>query len=186
MSRIGRKLISVPAGVKVAIKGNVITLGGPQGSLDVAFKTPVKVTWTESEKAIKVDVDEKELETPGVSALWGTARALINSAVIGVTKGYQKDMEVVGVGWTAAVVSGKLKLVVGFANPVMLDIPQDCKVVVEKQIIRISGPNKQSVGQLAAQARAARKPEPYNGKGVKYTTETIKRKAGKQFGATAA
>jgi large subunit ribosomal protein L6 len=186
MSRIGRKPVSVPAGVKVAVKGNVVTIGGPQGSLDVSFKAPIKVSFVEADKAIKVEVAEKDEAIPGVSALWGTARALIDSAVIGVTKGYQKDLEVVGVGWTAAVVGAKLKLTVGFANPVMLDIPKDCKVVVEKQLIKITSANKQSVGQLAAQARAARKPEPYNGKGVKYTTETIKRKAGKQFGATAA
>lgn len=186
MSRIGRKLVIVPAGVKVAVKGNSINVTGPLGSLDVPFKAPLKVTWTESEKAIKVEVDPSAAEDPNASALWGTVRALIESAVIGVSKGYQKDMEVVGVGWTASVVSGKLKLVVGFAVPVMIDIPKDLKVVVEKQFIRISGPNKQAVGQFAAQSRAARKPEPYNGKGVKYTTETIKRKAGKQFGATAA
>lgn len=185
MSRIGRKVISVPANVKVAIKGGVVNIGGPLGAIDIPFKPQVKVTWTESEKSIKVAIDEADYENREVCALWGTTRALIQSAVLGVTKGYGKDLEVVGVGWTAAVVGAKLKLTVGFANPVMLDIPKDCKVVVDKQIIRITGPNKQSVGQLAAECRASRKPEPYNGKGVKYTTEVIKKKAGKAFGATA-
>lgn len=185
MSRIGRKAISVPAGVKIAIKGNVVNVSGPQGAVDVPFKPSVKVTWTESEKSIKVEIDPKDANNAEVAALWGTTRALIASAIQGVTKGYLKEMEVVGVGWTAAMVGTKLKLVVGYANPVMLDVPKDVKVVVDKQIIRISGANKQSVGQLASQCRAARKPEPYQGKGVKYTTETIKRKAGKQFGATA-
>ncbi|MGD9689410.1 MAG: 50S ribosomal protein L6 [Phycisphaerales bacterium] len=186
MSRIGRKPITVPAGVKIAIKGNVVNVSGPGGAIDVPFKPSLKVTWTESEKSVSVaPAKPADEENDTVLALWGTTRALIFSAIIGVTKGYLKEMEVVGVGWTAAVTGTKLKLVVGYANPIMLDIPKDVKVVVDKQIIRISGPNKQSVGQLAAQCRASRKPEPYQGKGVKYTTETIKRKAGKQFGASA-
>ncbi len=186
MSRIGRKPITVPAGVKVAIKGNVVTIGGPQGSIDIPFKPEVSVKWAESEKSITLSVDEAAAtENREIGALWGTTRALIDSAILGVTKGYNKELEVVGVGWTAAIVGAKLKLVVGFANPVMIDVPKDCKVTVEKQIIKVAGPNKQSVGQFAAECRAARKPEPYNGKGVKYTTETIKKKAGKQFGATA-
>lgn len=186
MSRIGRKPISVPAGVKVSIKDNTITVGGAQGTMTIPFKPEVKVTWTESEKAINVAIDQgKHGEDRAVSALWGTTRALINSAIVGVTKGYLKELEVVGVGWTAAVSGTKLKLVVGFANPIMLDIPKDVKVIVDKQIIRVSGPNKQSVGQFAAECRASRKPEPYNGKGVKYVTETIKRKSGKAFGAAA-
>jgi len=186
MSRIGRKAISVPAGVKVAIKGNVVTIGGPQGSIDIPFKPVVQVKWAESEKSITLSVDEAAAaEDRTIAALWGTTRALINSAIEGVTKGYSKELEVVGVGWTASVAAGKLKLVVGFANPIMIDVPKDCKVTVEKQIIKVAGPNKQSVGQFAAECRASRKPEPYNGKGVKYTTEVIKKKAGKQFGATA-
>ncbi len=186
MSRIGRKVISVPAGVKVSIKDNTVSIGGTQGTITVPFKPEVSVKWTESEKAINVSIDEaKHAGNRAVSALWGTTRALIQTAIEGVTKGYQKELEVVGVGWTAAVVGARLKLVVGFANPIMLDIPKDVKVIVDKQIIRISGPSKQAVGQLAAECRAARKPEPYNGKGVKYVTEVIKRKSGKQFGAAA-
>lgn len=182
MSRIGRKPIEVPAGVKVGIKGNVITIGGAGGSIDIPFKPAVKVVWAESEKAIKVSIDPKDAENREARALWGTTRALINTAIQGVTKGYTKELEVVGVGWTAAVAGSKIKLVIGFANPIMVDIPKDVKVTVEKQIIKIAGPNKQSVGQLAADIRSRRKPEPYNGKGIKYTTETIKRKSGKAFG----
>jgi large subunit ribosomal protein L6 len=115
--------------------------------------------------------------------MWGTTRALIASAVLGVTKGYEKTMEVVGVGWQASVTGDKLKLIVGFANPIMLDIPKGVKVTVDKQFVKVAGPDKQAVGMFASNMRASRKPEPYNGKGVKYTTEVIKKKAGKAFGS---
>jgi large subunit ribosomal protein L6 len=101
----------------------------------------------------------------------------------GVTKGYEKTMEVVGVGWTAALAGKQLKMVVGYANPIIMDIPAGLTVTVDKQFVKVAGPDKQSVGQFASAMRQKRKPEPYNGKGIKYTTETIKRKQGKQFGA---
>ncbi len=182
MSRIGRKPISVPAGVKVSMKDNVVTIGGPLGTLTVKHQPVIKVVWTESEKSIKFNIDPKDTENPQAAALWGTTRALVQSAIVGVTKGYLEEMEVVGVGWTAAVVGTKLKLVIGYANPVFMDIPKDVKVIVDKQIVRISGPDKQAVGQFASTMRSHRKPEPYNGKGVKYFKEVIKKKAGKQFG----
>jgi large subunit ribosomal protein L6 len=100
-----------------------------------------------------------------------------------VTDGYEKAMEVVGVGWTATLQGKKLKLVVGFANAIMVDIPAGLDVAVDKQFVKVRGPDKQLVGQFAAEMRALRKPEPYNGKGIKYTTEVIKKKQGKQFGA---
>jgi large subunit ribosomal protein L6 len=104
----------------------------------------------------------------------------------GVTKGYEKSMEVVGVGWAPTIQGKQLKLVVGYANPIMMAIPDGLKVTLDeknKQIVKIAGADKQKVGQFAAEMRSKRKPEPYNGKGIKYTTETIKRKQGKQFGA---
>ena len=182
MSRIGRKIITVPAGVKVSIKGNAVTVSGPVGEQTVKFKPQVKVAWAESEKSIKCSIDEKDADKREVAALWGTTRALIAVAVEGVTKGYLEEMEVVGVGWTASLLGNKLKLVIGFANPVMMDIPRDVKVIVDKQIVRISGPDKQAVGMFASTMRQHRKPEPYNGKGIKYFKEVIKKKAGKQFG----
>jgi large subunit ribosomal protein L6 len=100
-----------------------------------------------------------------------------------VTKGYETTMEVVGVGWTAAVTGDKLKLVVGFANPIIMTIPKGVKVTVDKQFVKVGGPDKQAVGMFASTMRQNRKPEPYNGKGIKYTTETIKKKAGKAFGS---
>ncbi len=183
MSRIGRKPIQVPANVKVAIKDQTVTIQGPKTSLTVNVHPKVKVAWHESEKSLKFEIDAANAEDRQVRASWGTSRALINNAIKGVTDGYEKTMEVVGVGWAPSLAGKKLKLVVGLANPIMMDIPQGLDVTVDKQLVRIKGADKQAVGQFAAEMRALRKPEPYNGKGIKYTTETIKRKQGKQFGA---
>jgi large subunit ribosomal protein L6 len=183
MSRIGVKPITIPAGVKVALKGSIVEVTGPIGTLTVPFKPMIKVVISDADKQIKVSIDETKKGDREARAMWGTTRALINSAVIGVTKGYEKTMEVVGVGWTAAVSGDKLKLVVGFANPIILTIPKGVKVTVEKQFVKVGGPDKQAVGMFASNMRAQRKPEPYNGKGIKYTTETIKKKAGKAFGS---
>jgi large subunit ribosomal protein L6 len=182
MSRIGRKPITVPAGVKVALQGGKVNVEGPLGKLSFTPHPTVKVVWNETEKSIVASADPKA-DPDEVSAHWGTARAEIQNMIIGVTKGYEKSMEVVGVGWAASLAGKQLKLLVGYANPIMLDIPTGVKIVVEKQIVRVSGPDKHAVGQFAAQMRAKRKPEPYNGKGIKYLEEVIKRKQGKQFGA---
>jgi large subunit ribosomal protein L6 len=183
MSRIGRKVITVPAGVKIALKGQEITVTGPKGTLTVNVHPEVKVAWNESEKSVQCSIPETKTEDRLARALWGTNRALIQNAITGVLGGYEKSLEVVGVGWTAALTGGKLKLVVGFANPIMVEVPKGLTVTVDKQIIKVTGADKQMVGQFAAKTRAVRKPEPYNGKGIKYTTETVKRKQGKQFGA---
>lgn len=183
MSRIGRKPIAVPAAVKVAIKDHAVSITGPKGTLVVNVHPKVKTVWTESEKSLKFNIDGAAADDREARALWGTSRALIQNAIAGVQNGYEKQLEVVGVGWVPSLAGQKLKLVVGFANAIMLDIPKGLSVAVDKQIIKVSGPDKQLVGQFAAQCRAVRKPEPYNGKGIKYTTETIVRKQGKQFGA---
>jgi large subunit ribosomal protein L6 len=183
MSRIGKQPVQVPAGVKIGVQGQKISVGGPLGNLTLDAPAPVNVKWNESEKSIVVSIPDNEKENAVAKALWGSTRAHLKNMVAGVTKGYEKSMEVVGVGWTAAVAGKQLKLTVGFADPVLMVIPDGLKVTVEKQFVRISGPNKQMVGQFAAEMRASRKPEPYNGKGIKYTTEVIKKKQGKQFGA---
>ncbi len=184
MSRIGTKPVTIPANVKIAVKGQEIEVTGPLGTIKVPFKPEVQVAFNDKDKVVNVTVDETKHEGDrAVSALWGTTRALIASAVEGVTKGYEKTMEVVGVGWTAAVQGDKLKLVVGFANPILLPIPKGVKVTVDKQFVKVAGSDKQAVGMFASNMRAKRKPEPYNGKGIKYTTEVIKKKAGKQFGS---
>ncbi len=183
MSRIGKKPIQVPAGVKIAIKDSTVNVEGPKGKLAFKHRPEVKVAWTESEKAVKVALADNLPEDADAAKFWGTTRALIANMIEGVTKGYEKSMEVVGVGWQASVSGKKLKLQVGFANALFMDIPAGVTVTVDKQIVKIVGPDKQAVGQFASAMRAKRKPEPYNGKGIKYVDEVIKRKQGKQFGA---
>jgi large subunit ribosomal protein L6 len=180
MSRIGKKAIAVPAGVKVAVANGVVNVEGPKGKLSMKLRPEISAAFDANAKTVTVSASK---DADDVSKYWGTSRALINNMIEGVNKGYEKSLEVVGVGWTAAMAGKKLKLVVGFANPIEVDIPTGLNVVVDKQIIRVSGPDKQAVGQFASVVRSKRKPEPYNGKGVKYTTETIRRKQGKQFGA---
>jgi large subunit ribosomal protein L6 len=183
MSRIGKKAVEVPAGVKVAVQGNSVSVTGPLGTLKMQYRPEVAVKWVESEKAITVAPAPGHEENPEASAHWGTTRALIRNMIEGVTKGYERNLEVVGVGWSAAVAGRNLKLVLGFANPIQVPIPEGLKVAVEKQLIKVQGPDRQVVGQFAAEVRSKRKPEPYNGKGIKYTDEVIKKKQGKQFGA---
>ncbi|MCC6427514.1 MAG: 50S ribosomal protein L6 [Phycisphaerales bacterium] len=188
MSRIGKQPVAVPAGVKVSVKDGLVSVEGPKGKLSYQTRPEVKVTWTESEKAIKCEVDADRKGDRLVRALWGTTRANIRNMIDGVTKGYEKNLQVVGTGWSAAVMGKKLKLTVGFANSIMVNIPDGITVAVDKAAgettpIKVSGPDKQMVGQFASAVRSKRKPEPYNGKGIKYTEEVIKRKQGKQFGS---
>ena len=184
MSRIGKKPVPVPAGVKVAVKDQTVNVEGPKGKLSLAFRPEVKVSVNEADKAVNVALaDGYTAENKEANAYWGSTRAHIRNMMEGVTKGYEKSLEVVGVGWQATMAGKQLKLVVGFANPIMLDIPQGVTVTIDKQFVKVTGADKGIVGYFAASMRAVRKPEPYNGKGIKYTDEVVKRKQGKQFGA---
>lgn len=185
MSRIGKKPISVPAGVKVAIKDGVVHIEGPKGKMQFKPNDAVKVAWAESEKAVKVTCDDA---TGNSNKYWGTARAILRNMIDGVTKGYEKNLQVVGTGWAASLAGKQLKVVCGLANPLFFEIPTGLTVTVDKATgevtpIKVVGIDKQLVGQFAAAVREKRKPEPYNGKGIKYTEEVVKRKQGKQFGA---
>jgi large subunit ribosomal protein L6 len=180
MSRIGKKPVEVPKGVKVGVSDGRITVEGPKGRLEWSHRPEVRVE--AGEKSVSVTVDESLLGDRRVRALWGTTRALISNMMVGVTKGYEKKMEIVGVGWTASVAGQTLKMNLGFANTIEMPIPKGISVAVDKQFVTITGPDKQAVGQFAAAARAKRPPEPYNGKGVRYATEVIRKKEGKQFG----
>ena len=182
MSRIGKKPVTVPKGVKVSVANRVVKVEGPKGTLTMAHRPEIGVAVSDSGEVV-CTVEESRLDETGVRAYWGTTRALIDNMMEGVTKGYQRKMEVVGVGWTASLAGKQLKMTLGFANPIMMDIPSGVTVAVEKQIVTISGADKQAVGQFAAEMRSKRKPEPYNGKGVKYLEEVIKKKQGKQFGS---
>ncbi|GMV27307.1 MAG: 50S ribosomal protein L6 [Phycisphaerae bacterium] len=188
MSRIGKQPVQVPAGVKVAVKEGLVHIEGPKGKLTLKTNPHVKVTWAESEKLIKCEIDPAKVEDRRIRALWGSTRAHIRNMIEGVTKGYEKNLQVVGTGWSAAVMGKKLKLTVGFANSIMVTIPDGVTVAVDKAQgettpIKITGPDRGVVGEFASTVRAKRKPEPYNGKGIKYAEEVIKRKQGKQFGS---
>lgn len=175
MSRIGKSPIDIPAGVKFSIEGQKVTCKGPKGSLTVDVESGLDVKIDGSKLVIG-----RTLETRELRAMHGTVRALINNMVEGVTKGYEKKLELVGVGYRAILQGKKVALNVGFANTIEVAIPDGLTVKIPDQThIEVSGIDKQAVGQLAADLRAARKPEPYKGKGVRYSDEQVRRKAGK-------
>lgn len=183
MSRLGKKPISVPGNVKVNISDRTVSIEGPKGSLSFTHRPEVSVSHDDSDKAITVSCDEALIAQDRANrAYWGTTRALINNMIEGVTKGYEKKLEIVGVGWTGTVNGNTLALKVGYANIIEMPIPEGISVTMEKQNMTITGADKQAVGHFAASVRAKRKPEPYNGKGIKYADEVIQRKAGKAFG----
>ncbi|NYE57957.1 50S ribosomal protein L6 [Carboxydothermus ferrireducens] len=178
MSRIGRKPIPVPQGVEVKVEGTTVTVKGPKGSLTREFHPDMKITFDGSQILVERPSDEKEHK-----ALHGLTRTLINNMIIGVTNGYQKSLELVGVGYRAAKQGRKLVLMVGYSHPVEMDPPEGIEIEVpaQNQII-VKGIDKELVGNFAATIRAVREPEPYKGKGIKYTDEVIRRKAGKTGG----
>lgn len=183
MSRIGRKSVEVPAKVKVSISGRLVTIEGPKGTLNFEHREEVSVAFDEGARELNVSVDEALIaEDRAVRAFWGTTRAILNNMVIGVTQGYEKKLEIVGVGWTGTVSGQNLSLKVGFANKIDVPIPTGLDVKTDKQLITVNGADKQMVGHFAATVRSKRKPEPYNGKGIKYLEEVIQRKQGKAFG----
>ncbi len=183
MSRIGKQPVAVPKGVKVTVSDGVVSVEGPKGKLSIKRPAEVSVRIDEGAGRVVCEIDPVHAEDRQVRADWGSTRAHIQNMVDGVSKGYEKTMEIVGVGWQATLAGREVRLQLGFANPVVMPIPQGLTVTVDKQIVKIAGPDKQAVGQFAAAMRAKRKPEPYNGKGIKYSDETIRRKQGKQFGA---
>ncbi len=174
MSRVGKQPVVIPDGVEVKLDGNVLTFkkGNVQKELDTKGFVNVEVKDGEIVFAPKSD-DRQD------RAFWGTFRSLANNVVIGITQGYKKELEINGVGYKAAVKGNVLELHLGFSHPINYDFPKDVKVAVEKNVISISGDDKQVVGQVAAEIRSFRPPEPYKGKGVKYVDEHIIRKAGK-------
>lgn len=181
MSRVGIKPVDVPKGVKVSIDGQTVSAEGPKGSLSRTFRDEISIAMGDDDKTVVCSI--KGETTRQARALWGTTRALINNMFIGVDKGYEKGLQIEGVGWGAEVQGQKLKLQVGYADPAFVEIPQGLSVTADKQTVKITGPDKQQVGEFAARARKVREPEPYNGKGIRYSDEVIKRKQGKQFGS---
>ena len=182
MSRIGRKPVPVPATVKVSIADSTIHVEGPKGKLSYTHRPEVGVTFDESSKHIAIVRQDDERQS---RALHGLTRSLINNMVTGVSTGYTKKLEIVGVGYQAQLKGGNsLALQVGYANQVVLQAPDGVTVVVpDPTHISISGADKQAVGQFAAIVRKVRPPEPYKGKGIRYENEQVRRKAGKAVGS---
>lgn len=180
MSRIGKQPIKIPEGVEVDIKDNVVKVKGPKGELKQEISAGILVVKQGNALLIK-----PEKTTKAISALWGLSRALLQNCIEGVTNGFEKKLEIVGVGYKAGLEGEKrLNMSVGFSHPVKMEIPEGLKVFIEKNIITVSGIDKQAVGQFAAEIRAVRKPEPYKGKGIRYLGEKVRRKEGKKAAAT--
>ncbi len=176
MSRIGRMPIAIPAGVTVDIaENNKVTVKGPKGTLERVLPAEMKITLEDGVIRVSRPNDLKKNK-----ALHGLTRTLINNMVVGVTQGYQKELEINGVGYRASKAGRELTLVLGYSHPVVMTDPEGIESVVEGQNkIIVKGIDKEKVGQYAAEIRAKRKPEPYKGKGIKYADEVIRRKVGK-------
>lgn len=174
MSRIGKLPVQIPSGVTITVDGDVIKVTGPKGSLEEVKLPHVDVAIEGETLLVNRKSDEKIAR-----AQHGLMRALINNMVVGVTQGFEKKLEVNGVGFKVALQGNKLVLNLGFSHPIEFTAPEGVTLAVDKMNISISGINKQQVGQVAADIRAFKKPEPYKGKGIKYSDEYVLRKAGK-------
>lgn len=188
MSRIGKKPIPVPAGVNVTISGNLFSVKGPKGELKREihhdFITETKITAGDNASGSEITVRPKII-LPKLMALWGLERSLLANMVEGVDKGFVKKLEFEGIGYRANVEGDTLVMQLGFSHPVKLKAPAEIKFLVEKNVITVSGIDKEKVGQVAARIRAHKPPEPYKGKGIRYRGEIIRRKAGKKAVASA-
>jgi large subunit ribosomal protein L6 len=177
MSRIGKIPVAIPSGVEVKVAGRKVTVKGPKGTLD--WEVPRRVDVAVEENTVRVT---RQRADRGSRERHGLARALINNMVTGVTAGFVKKLEIVGVGYSARVQGNKLVMQIGFSHPVEIEIPKSLTVECpDATHIIVSGIDKQEVGQLAADIRRVRKPEPYKGKGIRYEGEMVRRKAGKAF-----
>lgn len=174
MSRIGKLAIILPAATEASLSEGILTVKGPKGELTQAISP--KMTVSIADGVISVVQNTNDVEA---DQFHGLTRTLINNMVQGVSTGFKKELEINGIGYRAAVSGSKLTLNLGYSHPIEYAIPEDIHIAVEKNIVVVSGADKQKVGQVSAEIRAFRKPEPYKGKGVKYVTEHIRRKAGK-------
>lgn len=175
MSRIGKKPILIPAGVEVKIDGQSVAIKGPKGELSREVRPEIKVELKEGSIVVS-----PKIETKKTKAFWGLTRALISNMVQGVVKGYEKQLEIQGIGYRASAEGRDLALQVGFSHPVKIQAPQEINFGVEKNIIKISGADKEQVSQMAARIRKIKPPEPYKGKGIRYLGEVVRKKVGKK------
>lgn len=174
MSRVGKKPISIPNGLQIDIQGSKIVFKNSKLTKELETYGRVGIVFKDGELSFSLNGDGMQAR-----AYWGTYRALANNIVIGLTDGFSKQLEINGVGYKAAVKGKVLELSLGFSHPINYDIPEGIDVSVDKNVIIIKGSDKQQIGQIAAEIREFRPPEPYKGKGIKYSDERIVRKAGK-------
>jgi large subunit ribosomal protein L6 len=176
MSRIGKRVIAVPSGVTANVEGQTVKIKGPKGALQVALHDDVAVKLESGQ--IKI---EPRGETKRARSQWGTSRTLVNNLISGVTRGFEQRLEISGVGYRAAVQGKNLQIALGYSHDVVYPIPEGITIATPRPVeIVISGNDKQKVGQVAAEIREYRPPEPYKGKGIKYADERIYRKEGKK------
>ncbi len=176
MSRIGKKPVPIPSGVTANVEGQIVKVKGPKGALQVVLPDDVSVKMDAG--AVKVDPRN---ETKRARAMWGTSRTLVSNLVTGVTQGFERKLEITGVGFRAALQGKNLQIALGYSHDVIYPVPEGIAIATPKPTeIVITGIDKQKVGQVAAEIRAFRPPEPYKGKGVKYAGEYIFRKEGKK------
>ncbi|PJE51369.1 MAG: 50S ribosomal protein L6 [Candidatus Yanofskybacteria bacterium CG10_big_fil_rev_8_21_14_0_10_36_16] len=181
MSRIGKKPIEIPSGVEVVIDGSLVRVKGPKGELENKFFDCSIIEKDDSKVTVKVKNEEDGKQ----KALWGLSRSLISNMIKGVSDGFEKKLELNGVGFKAAVKGNDLELSLGFSHPVSIKAPEGISFNVEKNVITIAGIDRQAVGQIAANIRKKKPVEPYKGKGIKYIGEIVRRKAGKKAAGTA-
>jgi len=182
MSRIGKSPVNIPSGVNVKLEGNIVTVKGSKGELTQAVDSCVKVNIEESQVTLI-----RESDSPEHRAKHGLYRSLVNNMILGVSEGYKKELEIIGVGYRATATGQVLELSLGYSHPIVFEIPKEIKVSADTQkgkapIVTLESIDKQLLGQVAAKIRSLRKPEPYKGKGVRYLGEEIRRKAGKAAG----
>jgi len=179
MSRVGKNPILIPENVEVKIEGQRVIIKGPKGELSREIRPEIKVEVKGNQILVL-----PQKETKQTKAFWGLTRTLLANMVKGVTEGYEKKLEIEGLGFKALIEGENLKLLVGFSHPVEIKVPQDIKFLVEKNVITVSGIDKEKVGILAATIRKVKPPEPYKGKGIRYQGEIVRRKAGKKAATT--
>ena len=175
MSRIGKKPIPIPKGVTVKVDGNTVDVKGPKGQLRQPLPPGIDASVEDGQLLTKKSTDARELDK-----FHGLARSLVNNAVVGVTEGFKKELDIVGVGYRAESKGKQDVLALGYAHPIVFDVPAVIEIAIDKQThITVTGVDRQLVGQVAANLRRLRKPDPYQQKGVRYTGEVLKKKAGK-------
>lgn len=175
MSRIGKKPIAIPKGVTVKVDGNAVDVKGPKGQLRQPLPPGIVAAMEDGTLVTRKQSDEREFDK-----FHGLARSLVNNAVVGVTEGFKKELDIVGVGYRAELKGKQMVLALGYSHPVVFDLPAGIEIAVDKQThLTVTGVDRQLVGQVAANLRRLRQPDPYQQKGVRYTGEVLKKKAGK-------